>query len=144
MELRSQTKKMAIDTNIIIRVLTGDDIEQSPIAKKLISEIEDKLYVFSIIVTECVYVLKNHYGYSRESISHALLSLFSVDDIEFEDSHIVYGALHDYADKNVDFADALIAWKSKTSNMPVITWNKKHFKKLDCEFYSPEEIMEGR
>lgn len=33
--------KMIVDTNIIIRLLTGDDVEQSPVAKKLFLKIEE-------------------------------------------------------------------------------------------------------
>lgn len=134
-------KRMAIDTNIIIRILTGDDVEQSPLARRLITEIEESLYVFSMVIAESVYVLDKVYQYPPKAIVHALTSLFEVDNIEIEDHPCVLGALQDYAEKNVDFADALIAWKAKSSRMAIITWNKKHFNRLDCEFYSPEEIV---
>lgn len=37
-----------------------------------------------------------------------------------------------YAEKNVDFADALLSVKS-SSTLPVLTWDKKDFKRLNCE-----------
>lgn len=45
-----------------------------------------------------------------------------------------------YSYKNVDFADALIASKSN-NDLAVLTWDKKDFKKLECEYYTPEELL---
>ncbi|MCM3767743.1 hypothetical protein [Neobacillus niacini] len=54
------------------------------------------------------------------------------ENVEAEESHAL-PAFKVFAEKNVDFADALLSIKSK-ENMPVLTWDKKDFKKLDCEF----------
>lgn len=138
--------KMVVDTNIIIRLLTGDDVEQSPIAKELILKIEEnhtQLVVYPLVVTECVYVLANQFGYKKRQITESLLNLFDVDCIQVDNSEIVKKALKMYVEHNVDIADALIASQASIEKLPVITWNRKHFRRLECEYYTPEEIVSG-
>ncbi len=134
--------KMVIDTNIIIRLLTGDDLEQSPIARAFISKVEEndiQLIVYPLVVSECVYVLKNRYGYEKKQITEALFNLFEVDCIEVEET--VKDALQSYEKWNVDIVDALIASQASDQGFTVITWNKKHFKRFDCNFCTPEDIL---
>jgi predicted nucleic-acid-binding protein len=80
---------------------------------------------------------KNRYGYGKQQIAEALLQLMETDNIAVEDSEAVKLALHDYKDHQVDFADCLIAGKAGKQGLPVVTWNKRDFKRLNCEFYSP-------
>ncbi len=66
------------------------------------------------------------------------MNLLEVNNIDPEEESVVE-ALTLFADKNVDFADALFSVKSR-KNTPVLTWDKKDFKKLNCEYYIPDEI----
>lgn len=135
--------KMAIDTNIIIRLLTGDDIEQSPVAKALFEKWDEcgyRVVIYGIVVCECVYVLRR-YGYNKNQIKSSLLHLFEADGVEVEDSEAMKRALHQFSDRNVDISDAWIACKASEQQVPIVTWNAKDFKKLDCEFYLPEQLL---
>jgi predicted nucleic-acid-binding protein len=138
--------KLVIDTNVIIRILTGDNTEQSPVSRELIYELEEENYkfvVYPIVVSECVYVLKNVYGYEREDIANALLEFFRVDCIEVEEEDVVKQALQLYSEVNVDIADALLACKAKSQQISVVTWNARDFRKLDCDFYRPDQLVYG-
>ena len=67
------------------------------------------------------------------------MNVLEVTNIDPEEEFVIE-ALTLFADKNVDFADALLSVKSR-KNTPVLTWGKKDFKKLNCEYYIPDEIL---
>lgn len=136
--------KLVIDTNVIIRLLTGDDEQQSPVARELISKVESKelsFYIYTMVISECVYTLTKVYGVSKSDVRDILLQLIKANGVEVEEMDTVTLALNLFAEKNVSFGDALIASKAVTSGLSVVTWNIKDFKKLGCEFYSPEQLL---
>lgn len=67
--------------------------------------------------------------YCKCSTIEYLLDITESENIEVEEK-IVSDALKLYADKNIDFADALINLKVK-ENLCLLTWDKGYFKKLD-------------
>ncbi|MCF6093255.1 PIN domain-containing protein [Microaerobacter geothermalis] len=137
-----------LDANIIIRFLANDDQNQSPIAYSLFEKAtkgEVVLHLSPMIVAECSWVLQSkRYGYSKIEIAERLLVLIQAKGIKAEEKEILIQSLKYYSELNVDFIDAYLAVYSKVSDVrKVITWNKKHFKKLDVEVYSPKEIVFG-
>lgn len=62
------------------------------------------------------------------------------DGIELEELSAL-GLLDEFSTRNVDFLDAYLARKSQDRSLSIITRNKKHFKRLDCEFYTPEDLI---
>ncbi|MFB9325818.1 PIN domain-containing protein [Paenibacillus aurantiacus] len=131
------------DANLIIRFLANDDPTQSPIARKVFQRATEgvfELLLPDIIVMEICWVLKSRFNHSRKDIARTLIHLCESENMVTEGPHIVQ-ALEQYGDKNVDLADALLAVKSKAlPDTPVLTWNIKDFRKLSCEYYSPDQI----
>lgn len=135
-----------LDTNVVIRFLTKDHEAQSPLAYKLFERAangELGLYLSPFIVAECCCVLgSTRYGYDKQEISKQLRTMIQAKGIKTEEKESVLKALKDYEEQNVDFIDALLAAHvGKTAVKAVVTWNRKHFKRLDIEFYTPEEIL---
>ena len=97
------------------------------------------LIVPTIVIAECCWLLKSFYKFEKQLITEQLMNILEVNNIDPEEEFVVE-ALTLYADKNVDFADALLSVKSR-KNTPVLTWDKKDFKKLNCEYYIPDEIL---
>lgn len=68
--------------------------------------------------------------------------MIGAQGIKTEEKNSVLKALKNYAEQNVDFIDAwLAAHAEMTPAKNIVTWNKKHFKRLEVEFFSPEEIL---
>jgi len=101
---RKRVAVRAIDTNIIVRFLTGDDPEQAGRARRLIEGGE--IFVATSVVLESEWVLRSGYGFSAESIVHALRGLAGLPGVAFEDGTLVARAL-DWVEAGMDFADAL-------------------------------------
>ncbi len=113
---------IAIDTNVLLRYLLDDDIEQSPKAKKIITG-TDKILVTDIVIIETVWTLKGKkYKLDKEQIIETIYKLFEEPNFVFEDGQTIWQALGDYTTsqavkvanklKEADFPDALIVNKA--------------------------------
>ncbi|PST21738.1 type II toxin-antitoxin system VapC family toxin [Mesorhizobium plurifarium] len=99
----------AIDTNLIVRYLTGDHPEQSPQARTVVDG--GQVFVPVTVVLEVEWVLRSAYGYRPEDVARALRAFGGLPTVTVEEASIVAEAL-DLAEKGVDFADALHLGKS--------------------------------
>ncbi len=137
-----------VDTNVIIRFLTGDHAEHSAAAKKLFVEAYNGKYILWIhhlVAAECCYVLESrHYGYVREVIASHLIALLNTRGIKPESRDMI-GALEIYKENNVDFEDAYLAYLSLNRKVQgVVSFNIKDFQKCGCECYSPVSLISSQ
>jgi predicted nucleic-acid-binding protein len=100
---------LAIDTNLIVRYLTGDHPQQSPRARKLIDG--QPVFAAVTVILEVEWVLRSTYGYRPADVARALRAFAGLPTVTIEDAPIVAAAL-DLAEKGMDFADALHLGKS--------------------------------
>lgn len=133
-------RKLWIDTNVIIQIITGDPIELAEEAGEMIQKVEAGeliLRLTPLVVAECCWVLASFYEAKSSDISDVLLKFTNGIGVETEEKSVVQQALRDYAEKNVDFIDAYIAAHAKM-NPPedVVTWDK-HFKRLEINHDRP-------
>ena len=101
---------LAIDTNVIVRYLTGDHPEQSPRSRRLIDG--QPVFVAATVILETEWVLRSAYGHDQAAIVNALRALGGLPTVEIEDAAIVSSAL-DLAEAGMDFADALHLGRSR-------------------------------
>jgi predicted nucleic-acid-binding protein len=94
----------AIDTNVIIRFLTGDEPEQSQKARQIIEGGE--IFIATTVLLESEWVLRSAYGFPPVRIAGAFRALAGLSEIEIEDPALLSRAL-DWVDRGMDFADAL-------------------------------------
>jgi predicted nucleic acid-binding protein len=95
---------LAIDTNILVRYLTGDHPDQSPRAKGLIDSHD--VFVCTTVLLEAEWVLRSAYGYPPPEINEALRALAGLPRVTLEDPVLAATAL-DWMAEGMDFADAL-------------------------------------
>lgn len=137
-------QKFVLDTNIIVRILTKDEIDLVEQAEQLIARVEKgeiSFYIPSMVVAGTCWTLSSFYRFQRKDIGKMVKHFVQSEGVELEEPWII-GVLDDFIDHNVDFIDAYIAKKSQRNSLSVITWNKKHFKRLDCEFFTPEDLLD--
>jgi predicted nucleic-acid-binding protein len=102
-----------IDTNIILRYLTGEPEDQFHLAQALI-ESEAILIMTDVVLVETAYTLRTQYGLSRERIVDALVEFVRKENIRIHhlDRDVVIEALLLCRPSNrVSFGDAMI-WAS--------------------------------
>lgn len=94
----------AIDTNVVVRYLTGDDRAQAVKARGLIEA--ESVFVATTVLLESEWVLRSVYGFSGKDVAAALKAFSGLPGITVESPSLLREAL-DRAEAGMDFADAL-------------------------------------
>ena len=94
----------AVDTNVVVRYLTGDDPKQAAKARALIGH--EPLFVPRTVLLEVEWVLRSVYDLSIAQIMPAIRALAGLPGIMIEDAVLVAKAI-DWTEAGMDFADAL-------------------------------------
>jgi len=94
----------AVDTNVVVRYLTGDDARQTARAKAYIDG--NEVFVPTTVILETEWILRTIYGFANADIAIALRTFGGQPTVNFEHLRVVWAAL-DLAERGVDFADAL-------------------------------------
>lgn len=95
---------LAIDTNVVVRLLVRDHPDQTARAQALIETHE--IFILNTVVLETAWVLNGPYRYSRPRIVEALTDLFGLPCMTLENPTAIRQALVWFQD-GLDFADAL-------------------------------------
>jgi predicted nucleic-acid-binding protein len=95
---------LAIDTNVIVRLLTNDDPDQAAKAKGLIANAD--VFVATTVLLETEWVLRGAYRLAKSDILAALRAFAGISTVRLEDPVRVEAALT-LAAGGMDFADAL-------------------------------------
>ncbi len=101
--------RVLLDTNVIVRFLTGDHPIHSPRSRNLFARAavgDLTLVVTDLAVAETVWVLQSFYSLRRDTITAALKDLIESTGIEVQNKAILFSALRNFAQINVDFVDA--------------------------------------
>jgi len=94
----------AVDTNVLVRLLTGDHPRQAAAAKSLFSS--QPVWIAKTVLLETGWVLRARYGFDDGAITGAFQNLLGVDNVQVEDESSVAAALALSA-HGVELADAL-------------------------------------
>ncbi|MBI5329855.1 MAG: type II toxin-antitoxin system VapC family toxin [Betaproteobacteria bacterium] len=95
---------IAVDTNVLVRLLTGDDPEQTQRAVALFSE--EHILIPKTVLLETEWVLRYSYGQPSVVILAAFHKLIGLPQVTLEDGPSVMEALQRF-ESGMDFADAL-------------------------------------
>jgi predicted nucleic-acid-binding protein len=95
---------IAVDTDVLVRFLVGDNPTQAARAAALIRA--NEIWVCKTVLLETEWVLRSLYGFSPENLAGALRSLAGLPTVFLEDEVAVARAL-DWYKEGLDFADAL-------------------------------------
>src|SRR3989338_9331038 len=108
----SRIDMRAVDTNILIRLVTKDDPAQAKRAQELFSR--QSIFISKTVLLEAAWVLRYVYDYDKRTILHALQGILGLPNVETEDPLTVSQAL-DWIERGLAFADALPVASSPTA-----------------------------
>lgn len=97
-----------VDTNILVRHLTGDPADMATRATAFLAA-ETELLLADLIVAETIYVLESFYEAPRGQVADAMRSLLAFDSIVTVDAPMLLRALEIYEVDRLDFAEAYLA-----------------------------------
>jgi predicted nucleic-acid-binding protein len=95
---------IAVDTNVLVRLLTFDDPSQGERARHLFAS--NRIFVPKTVLLETEWVLRSLYGFQSGPVAEALRGLLSLENLDCEDVDSVLLAL-DWVELGLEFADAL-------------------------------------
>jgi predicted nucleic-acid-binding protein len=98
---------IALDTNVLVRLITGDDPVQAREIEVFLEKTEGPFLIPDLVMAELAWVLQRRYGFARAEVGDVLLALLNRRDVVFEDEERVRVAVR-YFIEGLDLADALI------------------------------------
>ena len=105
---------MFVDTNVLVRHLTGDPPDMAEAATEYLRT-ETELLLTGVVAVETVYVLESFYEEPRDQVVQALRSLVVFDSVVCVDPALLLRAVEMYETDRVDFAeDYLVACAEST------------------------------
>jgi predicted nucleic acid-binding protein len=122
-----------VDTDVIIRLLTGDDLVKQAQAVALFEQVEQgqlTLAAPDTVIADAVYVLSSPrlYHLSRSEVTALLSPLVRLPGFRVKNRRAVLAALALYAaTPQLDFGDALIVASMRESSASIIYSYDTHF-----------------
>jgi predicted nucleic acid-binding protein len=113
-----------VDTNVVVRHLTGDPPEMATRATSYLGT-ERELLLADLVVAETVYALESFYEAPRDQIAQAMRSLVAFDSIVCVDPALLLRAIEVYETDRIDFAEAyLVACAESTGIGQVASFDR--------------------
>lgn len=102
---------IALDTNVLVRYLIRNDMDQSRVARKLIGGLsnERKGYICREVLVELVWVLERGYRYNRREVAAMLAGLLSSEELALEVENELEQFIHLSMEEGYGIADLMIA-----------------------------------
>jgi predicted nucleic-acid-binding protein len=119
----------AIDTNILVRFLTGDDERQAKKVYSIFKKAETEkieLFVPLLVVLEMIWILEFVYEAARAEILDAIGDLLLMPIFKFDQQPAIQQFIHSAQGNKYDLSDLLIAHSAKINGCEaVLTFDKK-------------------
>jgi len=113
-----------VDTNVLIRHLTGDPPGLAARASGALAGGEH-LLLTDLVLAECVYVLESYYEVKRANVAELMRSAIALPAIQTIDPAVLLRALEVYEFDRVDFAEAyLVAQAEATGVNEVLSFDR--------------------
>jgi predicted nucleic-acid-binding protein len=95
---------VAVDTNVLVRLLTGDDAKQVAVARALFAS--EPIWIAKTVMLETGWVLRSLYGFDDGVIRDAFTRLLGLQNVHAEDEAAVAAALA-LTVQGIELADAM-------------------------------------
>ena len=119
--------RLLLDTNVIVRFLTGDHPAHSPRSRNLFARAaagDVTLVVTDLALAETAWVLQSFYSLDRNAITAALKDLIDSAGIEVENKATLLSALRNFAQTDVNFVDAYHAAVAAGESIAIASFDR--------------------
>ena len=108
-----------VDTNILVRHLTGDPPTQAARATRFLAKADD-LLLADLVVAEVVDVLESFFEVPRPKVAELVRSIIAFQTVVVLDPAMLLRALEVYEVERLDFADAYLVAQAERSGIGVV------------------------
>ncbi len=119
-----------VDTNILVRHLTGDPPEMAQRATRYL-DTERHLLLTDLIAAETVYILESFYEAPRDQVAQAIRSLIAFDAIVCVDPALLLRAVEVYETDRLDFAEAYLVACAESAEVGRVTSFDRSIDRID-------------
>ena len=113
-----------VDTNVIVRHLTGDPPDQAAAATAFLRD-ADQLYLADLVLAEIVYVLESFYKVKRELVAELARAVLAFPAVVVVDDALLLRAVELYEVERLDFAEAyLVACAERSGVNAIATFDR--------------------
>jgi predicted nucleic-acid-binding protein len=118
---------VALDTNVVVRLLVGDDPAQTRKAEKVFLEHVNGAGVFIslVVLAEVGWVLAAAYAWDRATIHSRIQRLVRTRNVRIEELELVEAAIDEYESGKAQLADYLILGVARAASETLLTFDKK-------------------
>src|ERR1019366_750322 len=95
---------IAVDTNVVVRLLTEDDPTQTAAARSLFAA--GPIWIAKTVLLETAWVLRSFYGFDESAIREAFTKLLGLENVHSEDTPSMAAALA-LTEHGIELADAM-------------------------------------
>ena len=108
-----------VDTNVLIRHLTGDPREAARRATRSLAA-ADELLLVDLVVAECVYVLESYYEVRCGRVAQLMRAALALDSVRVIDADLLLRALELYEQERLDCAEAYVVASAEVSGVVAV------------------------
>jgi predicted nucleic acid-binding protein len=113
-----------VDTNVLVRHLTGDPASQAAKASRYLQR-ADQLLLADLILAEVAYVLESFYETPRKQVAETLRAVLAFPAINVVDAELLQRAVEIYDAHRLDFAEAyLVASAERTGVAEIASFDR--------------------
>lgn len=108
-----------VDSNILVRHLTGDPPDQARRATEFLHDAENLILV-DLVVAEVVYLLESVYEVERVQVAELVRAIVGFPAIAVSDASLLLRALEIYEQYRIHFAESYLAACAELSGVEVV------------------------
>ena len=111
---------IAVDTNVLVRLLTGDDPKQEAAARSLFAS--ETIWIAKTVLLETAWVIRSLYGFEESAIHDAFTKLLGLENVHAEDEASVATA-RALTSHGIELADA-VHLSSRAPGVAFVSFDK--------------------
>jgi predicted nucleic acid-binding protein len=133
-----------VDTNVFLRVLTGDQPRMTEECRRLFERAEAgdlELWTSHLVLAEVAWTLQTVYRRSREQVAVALRAILDIPRLSIEGKEMLRDAVDAYRSVKVDFVDAYHATMLRRGGIERVCSYDRDFDTLGMERVEPGAVV---
>jgi len=108
-----------VDSNVLVRHLTGDPPDQAKRATALLRDAEELILV-DLVVAEVVYVLESLYAVERERVAELVRAIVGFPPVVVPERLLLLRSLEIYEQHRIHFAESYLAACAEATGVGVV------------------------
>ncbi|MFI5003717.1 MAG: PIN domain-containing protein [Solirubrobacterales bacterium] len=123
-----------LETNVLVRHLTGDPPEMAARATAALAGGGERLFLADLVLAECVYVLESFYEVGRAQVAALMRAAIALPSVAVIDAGVLLRALEVYEVERLDFAEAYLVANAEATGVGRIL-------SFDCTIDRVESVL---